>query len=139
MPDGLFVVQLSAAADAGGRPQLQPPPALAGLDFRYLSVKQGGTEAVVRVTAAADSLKTLERGDGCKKLTPKQADQWRAGCATPTLKRQYRPQQLDADAAPGGQVGGGYALDADGQAIVDVFQTVRLGFHLIDVPIETPA
>lgn len=142
MPEGLFVVQLSAATDASGRPRLQPPPALADVDFRYLSVKQGGTEAIVRVTAAADGLKTLERSEGCKKLTARQAEQLRGSYATPSLKRQCRPRQLDVTDAmnvPGGQQGGGYALDTQGQAIVDVFQTVRLGFNLIDVPIETPA
>lgn len=132
MPQAHFQVQLSLDTKSG-RPQLLLPEAMNGLEFRCLIVKEGGAEAIVEVEAPADTLKKLEKRDDVKKLTPKQADQLRAGYPAPKLKKKYRLRAAAAGAAPSPDM---YEVDSRGERILDTFQTVRSGFHLIDVPVS---
>ena len=137
MPQALFQVQLSLKTTSG-RAQLMLPEVLNDLEFRCLVVKEGGAEAIIRLEATADALKKLDKHDGLNKLTPKQAEQLRATYPAPKLKKKYRLRLI-----PAGEVVGPstdvYELDSKGERIVDTFQTVRSGFHLIDIPVTEEA
>jgi hypothetical protein len=117
----------------GGSAELVPPKAVQSLNYHFVTVKDGGTEAIIRLEEPPAVVKEVEQNEDCKKLTAKQVEAVRKSYPSPKLKQQYRVMQrvemADQDDARDVQP------TADEEPIVDTIQTVRAGFYLIDVPV----
>ena len=117
----------------GGSAELVPPEAVQNLNYHFVAVKDGGTEAIIRLEEPSAVVKEVEQNEDCKKLTAKQVEAVRKSYPSPKLKQQYRVMQrvemADQDDARDVQPA------ADEEPIVDTIQTVRAGFYLIDVPV----
>ena len=131
MGKAIFQVALSVEAVGQGNARLVPTKALKDLHYRFVTVKDGGDEAIVVVEASDAELKALEKDKSCRKLTPKQADSLRHSYPAPKVKKKFRAIPPAAKPA-----GGQFETDKHGKPIVDTVQTVRSGFYLIDVPLE---
>jgi len=138
MPSAYFQIQLTVQPQSGGSAILEPPAVLKSTHYSFVTVKEGGGEAIVKVDGPDSVLKQVEKDKGCKKLTVKQLETLKESYPRPKLKKKFRsqPQPRDADAAAPAAMGMS-AVDEKGERVVDTFQTVRSGFHLIDVPILT--
>jgi hypothetical protein len=136
MPVAFFQVRLSVQPKAGGEAELIPPQALHGLNYQFIHVKDGGQEGIVKLEGLDPVLKQVEKDKDCKKLTAKQLETLRASYPKPKIKQKYRLQpqvQESGETAPAGVL---FAVDQTGDRIVEIFQTVRAGFYLIDVPVS---
>ncbi|GAA4609827.1 hypothetical protein BJY16_007527 [Actinoplanes octamycinicus] len=102
----------TAVQPAGGDATLTVPDALDGVDFRFVLVRDGGEEALIRVDQPADVLKRLANAPGMTRLTAKQLTAARADYPAPCRKQLYTEDRT-----------------------ITTFQTVRSGFYLIDVPV----
>jgi hypothetical protein len=132
MTKSFFQVGVSVEPLAHGQAHLTPVKALKGLNYRFVAVKEGGDEAIVVVEGSDAELKALEKDKSCRKLTPKQAASLRQAYPALKLKKKFRAS------APGvTPVSGPFETDEHGKPIVDTVQTVRSGFYLIDVPLES--
>jgi hypothetical protein len=136
MPEGVFQVRLAVEPKDHGEAALVPPGALADVKFSYVVVKEGGEEAIVKVSASSEIMKKLEQRKDCKRLTPRQTEQLRTEYPAPRIKKKYRMPSRTSDRADAEPIGKGFEMDGEGKGIVDTFQTVRSGFYLIDVPIS---
>src|SRR5215813_355560 len=119
MPDALFQVHLTVRPTAEGKAEIVPPDALADMKFSFVAVKDGGEEAIVRLSAPADAIKALERRKGVTRLTPKHGEQLRARYPAPRIRRTFRAPANEQGARPSK-----FALDSEGNRVVDTFQTV---------------
>ena len=137
MPMAYFKVPLTVRQEGAREAALVPPKVLAGLNYRFVVVKDGGEEAIVRVDEPSSALAKVEKDKRCTRLTRKQLDTVRSGYPPPKLKERYRPQPSAEATAGAGAAVGVFELDNRGAAIVDVVQTVRSGLYLIDVPVVT--
>lgn len=134
MPVEFFQVKLSVQAK-GTSADLVPPKILQDLNYRFIIVKEGGTEGILRIEATAAALKKIEKDKDCQKLTEKQAKERKESYPKPKLKQKYRVKTQPQEGEESGVGANLYEVDEQGKNIVDTFQTVRSGFHLIDVPI----
>jgi hypothetical protein len=135
MSEAFFKISLSVESK-GGQALLVPPKVLKNLDFKFIIVKEGGREAIVSVQGSAAKLKNMEKSKDCQKLTSKQVQTLKKTYPPPRLVQRYR---LAAPAPPGGKeinVHEQSETDEKGNPIIDTYQTVRCGFHLIDVPVR---
>ena len=132
MATAYFQVPLSVQPK-GGSAELVPPEAVQNLNYHFVAVKDGGTEAIIRLEEPSADVKEVEQNEDCKKLTAKQVEAVRKSYPNPKLKQKYRVSQrveaADQDGAKDVQPA------ADEEPIVDTIQTVRAGFYLIDVPV----
>lgn len=136
MPTAFFQVPLSVQPKEGGEAGFVLPQALQDLLYRFVIVKEGGEEGIIRIEGTNTILKQVEKEKGCKKLTAKQMEAVRKTYQQPRIKKKYREristEELDEDVI----VGDEFEVDKDGNRIVDTFQTVRVGFYLIDIPVS---
>jgi hypothetical protein len=138
MPVVHFQVKLSVRPGSGGEAKLVLPDMLQDKPYQFVILKAGGEEAIVRVEAPDAVLKEIGKDPGIRKLTSQQAAGLQKSYPRPALKRKYRMQTPDPKAASG-DLPMTYEVDANGQPIIDTYQTVRSGFYLIDVPVLTTA
>jgi hypothetical protein len=134
-----FQIPLSVKPSGGGEAVLVGPKALQELSHRFVLVKDGGEEGIVRVEEPETVLKKIEKEKGCKRLTPRQAEAARKSYPRPKLKNRFRmrsPVRRPEGAAAGEDL---YGIDEKGNRILDTFQTVRSGVYLIDVPVLSPS
>jgi hypothetical protein len=136
MVEVFFQVRLTVEPKSDGDAALVPPDGLAGIDFSYVAVKDGGEEAIIRLSPTPGVMQALERRKEFTRLAPKRREQLRASYSAPRIKKQLRMRSNTSDLKPGGNPPKErFELDYHGNQIVDTFQTVRSGFYLIDVPI----
>ena len=133
-----FQVTLSTQPTGGGAAGLVPPAVLRDLDFDVVIVKDGGEEGILKLEGSAAVLKMLAKDEACKKLTKKQMASLRKSYPPPKLRQQYRPQVEPTEAGEVETTDSPFAVDERGKPIIDTIQTIRSGFHLIDVPILPP-
>jgi len=138
MPVGYFQVKLSLRPTAGGGAELLPPQAIQELPHHFVIVKEGGEEALIRVEASYEILKKLGQ-ETAKGLEPSELEALRASYPKPKLKSRYRTRPYRAAARDGPLGVREFELDEAGNKIVDAVQTVRVGLHLIDVPLVAEA
>ena len=135
MAETYLRVSLGVQPTQGGAAELVPPPELAGVDFRYVVVKEGGEEGIVVVDGEPSLIARLQTAPAITKLTAGRLAAVRDGYPPPRLKQRYRLQT----AAPVEEaLSSPYATDGEGKRVVDTLQTVRSGFYLIDVPVTPP-
>ncbi len=132
MSEAFFKISLSLESK-GGQTRLAPPKALKDLNFRFVIVKEGGKEAIVSVKGSQTKLKNLEKSKNCQKLTSKQAQALKETYPPPRLKQKYRLRAQVPAGGKGVNVPGQRETDEKGNPFIDTYQTVRCGFHLIDV------
>jgi hypothetical protein len=125
MPVVLFRVPI-AVESVGGQAAPAVPAALDGLNYRFV-IARDGAEAIVEVDAPKEALERVAADAACERLTAREAAKLREGYPPPRLKRRFRPAEAGA--------GGEYALDAQGNPVVETVQTVRAGLHLVDIPL----
>src|SRR5262245_19465303 len=135
MASAYLQIQLSVQPQKHGEAVLVPPLVLKDVNYSFVIVKEGGTEAVVKVEEPDARLKQVEKDQYCKKLTAKQLETLQASYSKPKIKRKYRAQPQSETTEATKTAPGLFAVDQIGNKIVDTFQTVRSGFYLIDVPI----
>lgn len=128
MPVAYFETRLTLET-AGGAARLVAPAALRELDHHILIARDGG-DAIVRVEAPAKALEQVAAAEGTSRLTPKEAEKLRERYPPPRLKQRYVQAAPDAGgAAP-------FATDSEGNPVVETLQTVRVGFHLVDLALS---
>src|SRR5439155_17571418 len=115
--------------------ELIPPQALHGLNYHFILVKDGGEEGIIQLEGADAVLKQVEKEKECKKLTAKQLATLQASYPKPKIKQKYRMQSQIQEAGETVPVAGLFEVDPAGNKIVDTFQTVRVGFYLIDISV----
>src|SRR6266536_900388 len=91
MAQEYFQIRISIRP-SGGEAELVAPPALQGLNYRYVIVKDGGEEAVVALDESRPVLTKLQRRKDCTRLTAKQLETLRGSYPAPKLKEKYRRQ-----------------------------------------------
>jgi len=134
MAVAFFHIPLSVKPAGGGDAELIPPGVLQGLNYRFVIIKEGGEEGIVKLEEPQQVLqKVAEQGD-CKKLTAKQLKDLKQSYTRPKIKQKYRTrEQVQEDDETTAEP---FELDDKGNRIIDTFQTVRSGFYLIDVPVD---
>jgi hypothetical protein len=138
MPVAYYQIQLALQPTGGGQAQLAVPEALHELSYQFVIVKDGGEEGIVRVEAPKATLDALAKTESLKKVTEHQVAELRAGYPPPRLRERYRlvaTPPADAEVLLGSASVEQVALDDQGQQVLETIQTVRAGFHLIDVPV----
>jgi hypothetical protein len=60
------------------------------LNYRFIIVKEGGEEGIVKLEGPDAALKQAEKSKNFKKLTPRQLETLRASYPTPRMKMKYR-------------------------------------------------
>lgn len=135
MPVAFFQVNLSVQPKKGGEAGFILPQVLQDLPYEFVVVKDGGEEGILRLEQADAVLKEVAKEPNCKRLTAKQMEALRRAYPQPRLKKKYRERILTEESDENGFAGDEFAVDHDGNRIIDTFQTVRSGFYLIDVPV----
>ena len=92
MAETYLRVSLGVQPTQGGAAELVPPPELAGVDFRYVVVKEGGEEGVVVVDGEPSLIARLQTAPAITKLTAGRLAAVRDGYPPPRLKQRYRLQ-----------------------------------------------
>ena len=137
MPVAFFQIPLSVQPGESGYAGLVPPQAVAGLNYRFVIVKEGGEEAIVQIDAPDAELKQVAADAKCKKLTAKQMEALRKSYPPPKLKRKLRAPVQSRETGEAAAKGPP-AVDQPDSMLTNTFQTVRSGFYLIDVPVLAP-
>jgi hypothetical protein len=135
VPTALFQMHLTIRPTSGGQAELAVPDTIRDLDYHFVAVKDGGEEGIVRVNAPQKALAALAQDPACTQLADSQADELRKSYPPPRLKHVLRPIHAPEDTAGSAT----FAVDAEGRPVIDILQTVRSGFYLIDVPVEPTA
>jgi hypothetical protein len=140
MSVAFFQVVLSVQPKGGAEAELVLPKVLQGRNYRFVIVKDGGEEGIVKLEGPQEVIKKVEKDKGCEKLTKKQMEKQQKTYPVPKIKKRYRMRTQ----APEEEVGAETAtepfeVDDKGSKIIETFQTVRSGFYLIDVPVLTEA
>ena len=138
MPIAYFQVRLSVQPKGGGKAEFVPPSMLEGLHYLFVAVKDGGEEGIVKLEEPEAVLKKIEADKDCHKLTVKRLAALQKTYPQPKLKKQYRRRPQGQEAGEVMAMGELFAVDGQGNRIIDTFQTVRSGFYLIDVPVSPP-
>jgi len=136
MSESFFKISLSLESK-GGQARLIPPKVLKNTDFKFVIVKEGGREAIVSIEGSPAKLKNLEKCKDCQKLTSKQVQSLKKTYPPPRLVQKYRLRTQSPAGSKDVNVPAQRETDEKGNPIIDTYQTVRCGFHLIDVPIYT--
>ena len=134
-----FRIQLSVQPQEGGEAKLKLPNILQELNYQFVIVKDGGEEGIVKVEAPDASLRRIEQDNRCETITPPQVETLKAEYPAPKLKQKYRMLTSSEETDVAEISGEPFAVDEQGDRIVDTWQTVRSGFYLIDVPILSGA
>jgi hypothetical protein len=87
MLDAFFRVRLSVRPKGGGEAELVPPNILQDLHYRFVIVKEGGEEGIVRIEEPEAVLETIEQYKDCHKLTEEQMEALQKEYPTPKLKK----------------------------------------------------
>lgn len=135
MPAAFFRVRLSVRPKSGGEAELVPPSVLQGLNYSFVTVKDGGEEAIITLEGSQAVLDRVEKNKDCDRLTPREKEKLQKSYPVPKLKKKYRVQPQFLQAGEAVAVGEQFEVDDRGHRIVDTIQTVRAGFYLIDVPV----
>ena len=136
MPVAFFQIPLSVQPKGGGEAELVPPKALQGQNYRFVIVKDGGEEGIVKLEESEALLKKVGKAKDCKKLTKEQMKTLQKNYPRPKLKQKYRMRTQIEERGEAETVGEAFELDDKGNKIINTFQTVRSGFYLIDVPVS---
>ncbi len=133
MAVAFFQVQLSVKPKEAGEAELVLPEIAKNLNYQFVVVKEGGNEGIIKLEAAEEKLKEIEKESrNFKKLTESELETLKKSYPAPKLKQKYRsisPEEAETSSEP-------FALDDRGNRIINTWQTVRSGFYLIDVPIS---
>jgi hypothetical protein len=103
------------------------------VQYRFVIVKEGGEEGIVRIEAPDAVLETIERDEDCRKLTARRVEALKKEYPAPKLKKTYRMGLQEHEAGAGRPMDWLFAVDAQGNRMLDTWQTIRSGFYLIDV------
>ena len=135
MPIQFFKIPLSVQPKGGGEVKLVAPQIWQDLNYRFVIVKDGGTEGIIQLEESEEVLAKVERNEICQKLTPEQLEALKNSYPKPKLKQKYRllVQTQEGDETEAATEV--YEIDEQGNRIIDTLQTVRAGFYLIDVAI----
>ncbi len=124
-----FQVQLSIKAQEHGEAELILPEVSSETNYKFVIVKEGGKEGIIKVEDSEKNIQKLEENENCKKLTESEMEALKESYPTPKLKQKYRlPTQAESEP---------FVVDQQGDRLIDTWQTVRSGFYLIDVPVLT--
>jgi len=129
MPKQKFHVKLKVTTSEEGYSGFVLPNSLENLDCSFVVVKDGGEEAILNVNGKSTDLTKAEKDKDVKKLSDKQANDLKKSYPKPKLKKKYRLKIADDEKSDNQP----YELDKKGNPIVDTYQIVRSGFHIIDV------
>ncbi len=134
MAIAFFQIPLSVKPTGGGDAELVAPEVLQGLNYRYVIVKEGGEEGIIKLEESQQVRRKVAEQQDCKKLTAKQVEELKQNYPRPKLKEKYRThQQVEEEDEVTDEP---FELDDKGNRIIDTIQTVRSGFYLIDVPVD---
>jgi|SRR5215831_2832981 len=133
MLGAFFRVRLSVCPKGGGEAELVPPNILQDLQYRFVIVKEGGEDGIVRIEESEAVLETIEQDKDCQKLTVEQMEVLKKEYPAPKLKKIYRMGQQEHRVGEGRLMDWSFAVDAQGNRILDTWQTIRSGFYLIDL------
>ena len=136
MVGAFYRVRLSVRPKGGGKAELVPPNILQDLRYRFVIVKEGGEEGMVRIEEPEAVLETIEQDKDCWKLTARRVEALKKEYPAPKLKKKYRMGLQEHEAGEGRPMDWLFAVDAQGNRILDTLQTIRSGFYLIDVLVE---
>lgn len=138
MTVAFFQVQLSVHPTEAGAAELVLPEVLQARNYHFVIIKDGGEEGIVKLEESDSALEEVENDNRCQKLTQEEMETLKNSYPSPKLKQNYREQIQPQDSSESETVGEPFAVDEQGNKIIDTWQTVRSGFYLIDVPILTP-
>ncbi len=135
-----FQIVLSVQPKGGGEAEPVPPKVLQGLNYRFVIVKDGGKEGIIKLEEPNEVIKKVEKDKNCKKLTEKQMGKLQKTYPVPKIKKRYRMRTQAPEEEVGTETAAEpFEVDDKGSKIIETFQTVRSGFYLIDVPVLTEA
>jgi hypothetical protein len=124
-----FQVQLSIKPKEQGEAELILPEVSPETSYKFVIVKEGGEEGIIKVEDSEENIQKLAKNENCKKLTQSEMETLKESYPTPKLKQKYRlPTQAETEPS---------VVDQQGDRLIDTWQTVRSGFYLIDVPVLT--
>jgi len=136
MPAQFFKIPLSVEPKGGGEAKLVTPKILQDLSYRFVLVKDGGTEGIIQLEESEEILAKIAKNKTCQKLPPQQLEKLKNSYPKPKLKQKYRlrvqSREEEETEASTDEI---YEVDEQGNRIIDTFQTVRSGFYLIDVQV----
>lgn len=136
MPVAFFKTLLSVKPKTGGEAELTVPDVLRSLDYDFVIVKAGAEEGIVRVEATETDFGKIEGDENCQKLSSEEMKQLYDSYPKPKLKQKYQKRAQAKPVDVGETAEELFETDEQGKPIVTTLQTVRSGFHLIDVPIR---
>jgi hypothetical protein len=134
MPVAFFQIALSVQPK-GGEAELVLPKLFQDVNYRFVIVKDGGEEGIVKLEASEAILKKVEKDKACKKLTKEALKTLQQSYPRPKLKQKYRVRAQTEGRGVMETGSEAFEVDDQGNKIIETFQTVRSGFYLIDVPI----
>jgi hypothetical protein len=133
MPVADFKVQLSVQPTRGGEAKFILPEVLQDLNYQFVIIKDGGEEGIIKIDEPDQVLHKVEQDEHCQRLTTEEMETLKKSYPAPKIKRKYRSRSQTHVA--GEMAGEQFEVDAQGNRAMDVIQTIRSGFYLIDVPI----
>ncbi len=134
MPVKFFKVPLSVNSKGGGETTLVPPEILKNLGYQFVIVRDDGAEGIIQLEASDPVIEEVTANQDFQPLTEDQMQELKVSYLPPKLKQKYRfrSEILEAESEIPGE---SYEFNEQGERIIDTVQTVRVGFHLIDVPV----
>jgi hypothetical protein len=136
MPAAFFQVRLSVQPSSGGEAELILPGVLQGLNYRFVIVKEGGEEGIIKLEEPDAVIEKVE--NACKKLAENQVETLQGSYPKPKIKKKFRMRAQTQGPGAIGMIPENFEVDDQGNRLVDSIQTVRSGFYLIDVPVLPP-
>jgi len=128
-----FNVPLLLSVIPGRKAELVPPGVLSDLDFKFVRVKENGEEAIIVLEAAEPDLRRVEETPGCVRLTPHRARVLKNRYRAPRIKQKYRVRSVNLSEPA--ERSDPFERDEWGNRVIDIYQTVRSGIYIIDIPI----
>lgn len=135
MSENFFQITLSIEPKSNGKAELVSPKVLLELNYQFVIVKDGGNEGIISIDEPDAVLKEVEENKDCKKLTVKQMKTLQKSYPAPKIKKIYRKRTQIPEPGEVETTGEEFEVDEKGNRIIDIVQTVRSGFYLIDVPV----
>jgi len=138
MPAAFFQVRLSVQPSSGGEAELILPGVLQGLNYRFVIVKDGGEEGIIKLEESDAVMSNVANASECRVLTENQVETLQESYPKPKIKKKFRMRAQTQGLGGIGRTSEDFEVDNQGNRLVDNIQTVRSGFYLIDVPLLPP-
>ncbi len=135
MSENFFQITLSIEPKSNGKAELVSPKVLLELNYQFVIVKDGGNEGIISIDEPDAVLKEVEENKDCKKLTVEQMKISQKSYPAPRIKKIFRKRTQILGPGELETTGEEFEVDEKGNRIIDIVQTVRSGFYLIDVPV----